>query len=109
MQEPDRDPVPGLYVSGWIKRGPSGVIGTNKPDAQETVGHMLEDAENDRHFQPEHPSGEAAESLIRERQPQCFSYADWLRINDLESTAGEKQGRPRVKLTRIEDMLGVLG
>ncbi|MCH7975860.1 MAG: FAD-dependent oxidoreductase [Bacteroidetes bacterium] len=109
MQEPDRDPVPGLYVSGWIKRGPSGVIGTNKPDAQETVGHMLEDAENDRHFQPEHPSGEAAESLIRERQPQCFSYADWLRINDLESTAGEKQGRPRVKLTRIEEMLGVLG
>lgn len=109
LQEPDGNPVPGLYVSGWIKRGPSGVIGTNKPDAQETVGHMLEDAGNDRHLQPEHPSGETVESLIRERQPQCFSYADWLRINDLETTAGKKQGRPRVKLTRIEEMLGVLG
>ena len=109
LESPDGSPIPGLYVSGWIKRGPSGVIGTNKPDAQETVGHMLEDATEGRHLEPSAANAATAERIIRERQPQCFSYADWQRINDLETSAGEKQGRPRVKLARIEEMLEVLG
>ena len=105
---PDGNPVPGLYVAGWIKRGPSGVIGTNKPDAQETVAHMLADAALGQHAKPEHPDAEATEQLIRSRQPACFSYADWQRLDALETEAGTKLGRPRLKLTRLEDMLAVL-
>lgn len=108
LEEPDGSPVSGLYVAGWIKRGPSGVIGTNKPDAQETVRHMLEDASVGSHLDPSNADSVSAESLVRERQPQCFSYADWQQIDGLETVAGEKLGRPRVKLTRIEEMLEVL-
>lgn len=104
----DGEPVPGLYVAGWIKRGPSGVIGTNKPCAQETVGHMLADAAVGRHLHPEAPRPEAAERLIRQRQPDCVTYADWQRLDAVETAAGAKLGRPRVKLTRVEDMLGAL-
>ncbi|MDX1438554.1 MAG: FAD-dependent oxidoreductase [Rubricoccaceae bacterium] len=109
LLEPDGSQVPGIYVAGWIKRGPSGVIGTNKADAQETVRHMLEDASSEKHLNPSDPDADAAERVIRQLQPQCFSYADWRRVETLENTAGEAQGRPRVKLTRIEDMLEVLG
>ncbi|NNF59589.1 MAG: FAD-dependent oxidoreductase [Rhodothermaceae bacterium] len=105
---PDGDPIPGLYVAGWIKRGPSGVIGTNKPDAQETVAHMLADAASGQHAKPEHPDAKATEQFIRSRQPACFSYADWQRLDALETEAGTKLGRPRLKLTRLEDMLAVL-
>lgn len=101
-------PVPGLYVAGWIKRGPTGVIGTNKPDAQETVEGMMEDAAAGRHLQPVHPDADAAEQLFRTRQPRLFSYADWQRLDRLETTAGTARRRPRVKLTRLEDMLATL-
>ena len=104
----DGGPLPGLYVAGWIKRGPTGVIGTNKADAQETVAHALDDAAADRHLRPAHPAAEAAERLIRERQPHCFSYADWEHLDAIETTAGSECGRPRVKLTRLDDMLSAL-
>ena len=91
-----QEPVVGFYASGWIKRGPSGVIGTNKPDAVETVERMLEDL----------PAG--AERLVRERQPDYVSYQDWLRLDDLETARGKESGRPRVKLTRTEDMIAAL-
>ena len=108
--DPERkQPVVGEYTAGWIKRGPTGVIGTNKPDAAETVACMMEDLAADRYLRPTEPSREAAERLIRERQPQCFSYADWLRLNEVEVRRGEETGRPRVKLTRIEEMLAALG
>jgi ferredoxin--NADP+ reductase len=101
----DGRPLAGLYVAGWIKRGPTGVIGTNKPDAQETVEHMLADAAAGAHFAAEEATAEAAEQLIRERQPRCVSFADWRRLDALETEAGTPHGRPRVKLTRVEDML----
>jgi ferredoxin--NADP+ reductase len=105
---PAGEPLPGLYVAGWIKRGPSGVIGTNKPDAQETVAHMLADAAADRYLPAGAATAEAAERLIRERQPHCVSFADWRRLDAVETEAGARQGRPRVKLTRVEDMLAVM-
>ena len=104
----DDQPIPGLYVAGWIKRGPSGVIGTNKADAQETVAHMLADADAGWCFQPVSPGAEAADQLVRQRQTDLFTYTDWQRLDALETEAGASRGRPRVKLTRIEDMLAAL-
>ena len=103
-----REPLCGLYVSGWIKFGPTGVIGTNKPDAVETVDRMLEDLAGRSCLQPAGPEAAAAESTIRRRQPAYVSYGDWRRIDDLEVSRGRKQGRPRVKLTTVEEMLTVL-
>ena len=91
----DKTPVVGEYTAGWIKRGPSGVIGTNKPDALETVQCMIEDVENGIHLSPAHPQIETAEALIRERQPRFVSYDDWLRLNEMEVAKGEETGQPR--------------
>jgi ferredoxin--NADP+ reductase len=101
-------PVPGVYVSGWIKRGPSGVIGTNKPDAGETVGAMLEDLDRGATLSPEAPGGDAVERFVRERRPACVSYDDWKRLDALEAGRGKPQGRPRVKFTSVEEMLEAL-
>jgi ferredoxin--NADP+ reductase len=103
-----QQPVVGEYASGWIKRGPTGVIGTNKPDALETVRCMVEDLAKGAILHPSHPEPTAADKLIRERQPQCVSYADWLRLNELEISRGRAVGRPRLKFTRVEDMLAAL-
>ena len=108
--DPDtKQPIVGEYTAGWIKRGPSGVIGTNKPDAAETVACMLEDLAQDTVLQPAHAAAAAAEALVRQRTPNWLSYADWLRLNELEVSRGRAQGRPRVKLTRVEEMLAALG
>ena len=101
--------VTGLYTAGWIKRGPSGVIGTNKTCAQETVARMVEDIAAGNCFMPVAPGVDAASALVHERQPQTVSYADWLKIDAAEILKGEAQQRPRVKFTRIKDMLAVLG
>lgn len=99
--------VPGLYVAGWIKRGPSGVIGTNKPDSQETVASMLEDlptltpcAQRD---------ATAIDELLRRRSIRVVSYEDWRAIDAAEIANGEQRGKPREKFTRIQEMLDVLG
>ncbi len=104
-----KEPVPGEYTAGWIKRGPTGVIGTNKPDAAETVAVMLEDAAQGRALWPDHPEPGAVEALVRRRQPGVVSYPDWRRLDEIEVTRGRAQGRPRVKFTRVEEMLAALG
>ncbi len=108
--DPDTDqPIEGLYVGGWIKRGPTGVIGTNKPDALDTVESMLEDLTHGHCFDPPEPTAAAAERAIRTHQPDYFSYADWQRLDELETAKGKASGRPRVKYTATEEMLKVLG
>ena len=102
-------PVAGLYVAGWIKRGPTGVIGTNKPDAVETVMALIEDATSGALRQPPQPDAGSAEALLRERQPDLVSYADWLRLDALEISNGQDCGRPRLKFTNVEEMLKALG
>lgn len=102
-------PLIGEYTAGWIKRGAKGIIGTNKPDAVETATHMLEDAVKGQILKPAHPTAEAAEAFVRERQPTYFSYQDWLKLDELEIANGKKVGRPRVKFTSIADMLAALG
>jgi len=111
--DPSSDaPLPGEYVVGWIKRGPSGVIGTNKKDAQETVDAILADlppgggGASARHV-PDTPDPSAIEALLRERQPDLVTYAGWESIDRHERALGEPSGRPRVKLTRLEELLHV--
>jgi ferredoxin/flavodoxin---NADP+ reductase len=108
--EPDsREPRSGEYAAGWIKRGPTGVIGTNKPDAAETVACMIEDLARDRLLAPSEPEAGAALALVQQRQPHSVSWSDWLRLDELEVTHGRAAGRPRLKFTRVEDMLAALG
>ncbi|MGD8584133.1 MAG: FAD-dependent oxidoreductase [Chloroflexota bacterium] len=100
-----QEPKTGHYTAGWIKRGPSGVIGTNKPDAAETAELMLADAVEGAVLQPGYPSADAAEAMVRSRQPEFFSYDDWLRLDQLEVERGEATGRPRVKFTKVSEMV----
>ena len=110
VMDPDsKQPRVGEYTSGWIKRGPSGVIGTNKPDSVETVNYMLEDLAVGQALQPTNPDVAAAEALVRQRQPQYVTFADWLKLDELELSNGKAQGRPRVKFARVEEMLKALG
>jgi ferredoxin--NADP+ reductase len=98
------EPVPGEYVVGWAKRGPSGVIGTNKPDAGATVAMMLEDLAS----LPGAAADGGVEELLRERGVDFVSYADWKILDGHETQAGAAQGRPRVKLTSVPEMLEVI-
>jgi ferredoxin/flavodoxin---NADP+ reductase len=98
---------PGEYAVGWIKRGPSGVIGTNKKDAQETVDALLEDLAEGAHLNPTNPDPDAIEELLSERVPTLVTYEGWSEIDRHERSLGEPYGRPRVKLTRIEELLRV--
>jgi ferredoxin--NADP+ reductase len=108
--EPDTEvTIVGTYVSGWIKRGPYGVIGTNKPDAAETVASMLEDLSAGEVLDPELPESTTVEALVGERKPDWVSYEDWQRLDELEVKRGEDVGRPRVKFTKIHEMLKSLG
>jgi ferredoxin--NADP+ reductase len=94
-------PCRGEYVVGWIKRGPSGVIGTNKKDAADTVARILEDAEAGRLGQPgdEDPAG-----WLAERAPDAVTWERWQAIDESERRAGEAEGRPRVKLVTLADL-----
>ena len=100
--------VAGLYIGGWIKRGPTGVIGTNKADALETVASMCEDLAAGRHLNPAEPCAGGALRTVRERQPEYVSWADWLRIDAIETERGSHFGRPRIKFTEVREMLSVL-
>jgi ferredoxin--NADP+ reductase len=98
-------PLRGHYCAGWIKRGPTGVIGTNKKDATETVELLLGDLADGRLLEPGEPSREALEALLRERAPEHVTYAGWEAIDRIERGRGEEQGRPRVKLCTREELL----
>jgi ferredoxin--NADP+ reductase len=95
----------GEYAVGWIKRGPTGIIGTNKRDAQETVDTLLGDLDADRLATPADPDRDSMEALLAERQPDAVSYAGWQAVDRAEREAGEPHGRPRVKLCSFEELL----
>mgnify|MGYP001252666750 CR=1 FL=1 len=97
--------VPGLYVAGWIKRGPSGVIGTNKPDAGETADAILADAAGEVLADPPEPSPDGIAALLESRQPELVTWTHWQKIAEHEVARGKPVGRPRSKLTRVADML----
>jgi ferredoxin/flavodoxin---NADP+ reductase len=93
------------YCAGWIKRGPTGIIGTNKKDATETVAQLLEDVDAGRLTHNPEASVEAVETLLAERGARAVLYAGWATIDELERGSGEKLGRPRVKLRTWEELL----
>jgi ferredoxin/flavodoxin---NADP+ reductase len=96
---------PGEYVSGWIKRGPSGIIGTNKKDSQETVNALLMDVANGRVLTPTGADADSILSVLADRCPDLITVARWQAIDAHERALGEPLGRPRVKLTRVEHLL----
>jgi len=95
----------GEYVVGWIKRGPSGVIGTNKKDAADTVAKIIEDAEAGALGEPARPDADETASRLAERAPDTVTWEGWQAIDETERRAGEAQGRPRVKLMRLADLV----
>jgi ferredoxin--NADP+ reductase len=103
-----KQPLAGLYVAGWIKRGPSGVIGTNKPDAVETVTAMIADVTGGLIAEPAQPDAAAIEALLRARQADLVSYDDWRRLDALEVSNGKACGRPRLKFATVQEMLAAL-
>jgi ferredoxin--NADP+ reductase len=103
----DGAPLPGEYAAGWVKRGPSGVIGTNKKCATDTVARLLEDAASGHLNAPAEAGRDAVEPWLRRRVPALVTWAGWKAIDDHEVAAGEPQRRPRVKLVRLPEMLAV--
>lgn len=99
--------LPGLYVAGWIKRGPSGVIGTNKPCAVETAKALVDDVAT---LAPcEVPETDALVELLSSRGVRVVSFADWQKIDAVEVERGKAKGKPREKIVSVEEMLAVLG
>ena len=105
--DPDSgQPVHGAYVAGWIKRGPTGFIGTNKSCAAQTVQRLVDDYNAGLLRDPiGKPS--ALDKLVRERQPDVVDAAGWRAIDAAEVARGERSDRPRNKFTSIADMLDV--
>jgi len=98
--------VSGEYVVGWAKRGPTGVIGTNRPDAIETVQRMLEDV---RLLTPApEPDPAAINRLLAARKLAFVTIEDWRMIDGIEVARGNAQGKPRLKFTRVQEILDLL-
>ncbi|HXT22910.1 MAG TPA: FAD-dependent oxidoreductase, partial [Thermoanaerobaculia bacterium] len=106
---PAGDALPGEYVVGWVKRGPTGLIGTNKPDSAETVQAMLADLPKAEPLPAAAADPDAVPSLLAARGARAVDYAEWQRLDAREVERGAPQGRPRVKFLRLEEMLLELG
>jgi ferredoxin/flavodoxin---NADP+ reductase len=110
LSGPGGDVVPREYVAGWIKRGPTGIIGTNKACGAETAAAMAEDAaalSADEAGPARDPA--AVEALLAGRCPDCVRLEDWRRLDRAETERGAELGRPRVKVVRVEEMLRIMG
>lgn len=99
----------GEYVAGWIKRGPTGVIGTNKPDAIESVNSMFEDVQKGKIVAAPEPSPDAIPALLAERGVRYVTKDDWKLVEAKEVAEGKAQGKPRAKIVEREAMLAVIG
>jgi ferredoxin--NADP+ reductase len=95
------------YVVGWIKRGPTGVIGSNKSDSQETVDTLVSDLSGADLADVDADHSEKLVEWLLERQPKLITDDHWKLINEYERSAGEPHGRPRVKLTSVADLLRI--
>jgi len=102
---PDGEPLPGVYAVGWIKRGPTGILGTNKRDADETVRCLAEDIAADRLPTPPDPAPERIEALLAERKPDLVTVEGWRAIDAQELEQGSREQRPRVKLASRDELV----
>jgi ferredoxin--NADP+ reductase len=102
------DTVAGEYVVGWAKRGPSGVIGTNKPDSVHTVESMVEDLATLPGIDDSQRDPALITQMLQERSIDFVTYEDWKLLDEHEVQLGKEQGRPRIKLTSVPDMLAAI-
>jgi ferredoxin/flavodoxin---NADP+ reductase len=102
---PDGVPLPGVYTVGWIKRGPTGILGTNKRDAEETVASLAEDLAAGALPAPAQPSRDQIDALLAERKPDRVTIDGWRAIEAHELRTGKEARRPRVKLASREELL----
>jgi len=105
----DGEPLPGVYAVGWIKRGPTGILGTNKRDAEETVSCLADDLAAGVLPQPPESEREGIDALLAERKPGLITVEGWRAINRHELERGRREERPRVKLASREDLLAAAG
>lgn len=98
---------PGLFVCGWIKRGPTGIIGTNLIDAEDTVEMMVKQKATFPSIHAVKPGGEGLASLLQSRGCSPISFADWEKIDSAEKERGTLVGKPREKFTSIHDMVDI--
>ncbi len=105
--EQDGSACPGEYVVGWIKRGPSGVIGTNQKDATDTVARIREDEQAGAIGRPDPALADAdvVQAWLAERTSGLVTWEGWEAIDAHESALGEPAGRPRVKLVRVAELI----
>lgn len=108
IQTTNGETVVGEYVVGWAKRGPSGIIGTNKPDAVATVAAMVEDIPHLSGVSDEDRDPERIGALLHSREIEYVSFADWKVLDAYEIARGAEQGCPRVKVTQVAEMLAVI-
>lgn len=108
VQPETGEPLPGEYVVGWAKRGPSGLIGNNKPDSAATVESMLADLETLPAISDDQRDPSQIEDFLREREVDYVTYKDWKILDQYEISCGAPHGRPRVKLTTVTEMLAVI-
>jgi ferredoxin--NADP+ reductase len=101
----DGEPLAGEYAVGWIKRGPSGVIGTNKKDAADTVAKLVEDAEAGRLREEADADAHATREWLLGCAPGVVEWEGWQAIDAHECRRGEPAGRPRVKLVTVDELV----
>jgi ferredoxin/flavodoxin---NADP+ reductase len=101
----DGEPLPGVYAVGWIKRGPTGILGTNKRDAQETVNCLVNDLGSGALKPPPKPGRGQIDALLAERTPDLVTVEGWRAIDGHELERGRSEERPRVKLTSRDELL----
>jgi ferredoxin--NADP+ reductase len=102
---PDGEPLPGVYAVGWIKRGPTGILGTNKRDAEETVRCLAEDLRAGALPHPPNPEREQIDALLAQRKPNLVTVDGWRAIDAHELERGRGEQRPRVKLASRDELL----
>ena len=102
---PEGEPLPGVYAVGWIKRGPTGILGTNKRDADETIARLAEDMKAGTLPEPPNPGRDDIDALLAERKPDIVTVDGWRAIDRHELEQGRNANRPRVKLASREELL----
>ena len=105
VRTPDGEPLHGVYAVGWIKRGPTGILGTNKRDAEETVSSLADDLKAAALPQPPNPRREQIDALLAERKPDLVTAEGWRAIDGHELERGRSERRPRVKLASRDELL----
>ena len=104
---PGGEPLPGVYAVGWIKRGPTGILGTNKRDAEQTVTCLVEDLKAGALPVPPKLGREQLDALLAQRKPDLVGVDGWRAIDAHELARGAAAQRPRVKLASREELLAV--